>query len=215
MGNLAKACLALSLSLLLWDSNLELGFGRRDLTVAMLCCEFFLCWGLGWLGCLSLEVASATGAILDLQTGLSNAVVLDPARGESTRLFASLYRGMAALVFLQMNGPSLLVLALSYSLKGFPLGDSMSGFFQSTFLVGVGSWFFASFVGLGLPFWGAIWLFDLASGFLGRLLPQLNVLSLGPPAKVLIAWSLTLWWIQHQAQGLAGLHRHCLNWLGL
>lgn len=169
--------------------------------------ETILGYALGWLSCLSLQLVASVGGLIDLQSGLANASLLDPVRGEHQSLFTSMMNTVASLLFLQANAPALLVQAVMLSFRLFPLGGTH--WVVAPLMAGVlplGTWFFVQLMGLAMPWVLSFWALDLVTGFLGRLLPQLNLLSAGPPLKVMLAWWLTIQYFHQWLHRFESLH---------
>ncbi len=207
-----KAALCMSLTLLLLPIAWEDHEVPSNWVLALLG-ELMLGYMLGWTSCLSLEIAAAAGSLLDGQSGLANATVYDPARSEPISLFSSLFRGLFALLFLQERGLTLLMAALISSLQRFPLGQISLHWINLGFIQKIGLWYFDATLHLALPFLAALWCLDLASGFLGKVLPQLNLLALSPPLKVLLAWWLTLRWCWLICPGYSTIQQKCWHLL--
>ncbi|MBT9588602.1 flagellar biosynthetic protein FliR [bacterium] len=194
-AGMAMALTALLIPLIAWPGQMNPHPNHSLLLLVVR--ELALGYALSWLSCLSLQVVSAVGALVDLQSGLSNASLLDPVRGESQSLFTVAFHAMASLLFLQADGPALLVQLMLFTFERFPLGAAWSGFVAASTAVRLGHWFFSMAVGLALPWMISLWALDLITGIVGRMLPQLNLLSAGPPLKILAAWWLALQYFQH------------------
>lgn len=202
-----KAGMALALTLLLAPEvttpvNAPETTGAAFLWVAR---ELFFGFGLGWLGSLSLQVASAAGALVDNQAGLANATLLDPIRGESQPLLANVYHTLAALVFLHSRAPYVMFSVCALSFEKFPLGQGYALAGVGEYGVKLGSWFLLMMVGLTLPLILTFWGLDIVLGFLTRLVPQLQLLSAAPPLKLMLVWWLTLLYFQQLLQQLGSL----------
>jgi len=210
-AGMAVALTSLLIPLIAWSQPAAPDHGMLLLVVR----ELALGYALSWLGCLSLQVASAVGALVDLQSGLSNASLLDPIRGESQSLFTVAFHSMASLLFLQANGPALLLQLILLTFERFPLGAAWSALVAASTAIHLGDWFYSMAVGLALPWMISLWALDLISGIIGRMLPQLNLLSAGPPLKILAAWWLTLQYFQHWLQRFSAVQGSLLggHWL--
>lgn len=162
-------------------------------------------YGLGWLGSLSLQVASSAGALVDTQAGLANATLLDPIRGESQPMLANVYHTLAALVFIHSRAPYVMLSVCALSFEQFPLGQGYALGGVGEYGVKLGSWFMLMMVGLTLPLILIFWGLDIILGFLTRLVPQLQLLSAAPPLKLMLVWWLSLLYFQQLLNQLSNL----------
>lgn len=167
--------------------------------------ELFFGYGLGWLGSLSLQVASSAGALVDTQAGLANATLLDPIRGESQPMLANVYHTLAALVFIHSRAPYAMLSVCALSFEKFPLGHGYALGGVGEYGIKLGSWFMLMMVGLTLPLILTFWGLDIILGFLTRLVPQLQLLSAAPPLKLMLVWWLTLLYFQQLLQQLGNM----------
>ena len=148
--------------------------------------------GLGWAGSLVIAGARQAGEVVGAQAGLSPAALFDPEAGDGMTPLGHLYGLVALGVFLALDGPTQLVLALAESYRVVPSVGSISSPSPE-----VASWAFEQ-VGRALalalrasaPPALALTLAGLALGLLGRAAPSLQLVSLSLPARTLIGLSL-------------------------
>lgn len=177
--------------------------------------ELFFGYALGWLGSLSLQVASAAGALVDNQAGLANATLLDPIRGESQPLLANVYHTLAALVFIHSRAPYAMLTVCALSFEKFPLGHGYALGGVGEYGIKLGSWFMLMMVGLTLPLILTFWGLDIVLGFLTRLVPQLQLLSAAPPLKLMLVWWLTLLYFQQLLTQLGNMPERAWALVGI
>lgn len=202
-----KAGMAMALTMLLGPVVTIPGSAPETTSAAFLWVvrELAFGYGLGWLGSLSLQVASSAGALVDTQAGLANATLLDPIRGESQPMLANLYHTLAALVFIHSRAPYVMLSLCALSFEKFPLGQGYAMGGVGEYGVKLGSWFMLMMVGLTLPLIFIFWGLDIILGFLTRLVPQLQLLSAAPPLKLMLVWWLTLLYFQQLLNQLGNL----------
>jgi flagellar biosynthetic protein FliR len=132
----------------------------------------------------SMQVA---GGLISQMSGLQMAEVFNPALGGSVPVFSQLLLLVATAVFLLIGGHRQLIEALLDSFAGVPMGHAT---FSASAVQGVTTLVANSFA-LGLraavPAVVALLLATLIVGFIGRTLPQLNVMSLGFGINVMTA----------------------------
>lgn len=202
-----KAGMALALTMLLGPTVAVPSNAPETISAAFLWVvrELFFGYGLGWLGSLSLQVASSAGALVDTQAGLANATLLDPIRGESQPMLANVYHTLAALVFIHSRAPYAMLSVCALSFEKFPLGHGYALGGVGEYGIKLGSWFMLMMVGLTLPLILTFWGLDIILGFLTRLVPQLQLLSAAPPLKLMLVWWLTLLYFQQLLQQLGNM----------
>jgi len=202
-----KAGMALALTMLLGPTVAVPSNAPETISAAFLWVvrELFFGYGLGWLGSLSLQVASSAGALVDTQAGLANATLLDPIRGESQPMLANVYHTLAALVFIHSRAPYAMLSVCALSFEKFPLGHGYALGGVGEYGIKLGSWFMLMMVGLTLPLILTFWGLDIILGILTRLVPQLQLLSAAPPLKLMLVWWLTLLYFQQLLQQLGNM----------
>jgi flagellar biosynthesis protein FliR len=148
--------------------------------------------GLGWSASLVIAGARQAGEVVGSQAGLSPAALFDPEIGDGLTPLGHLYGLVALGIFLALDGPTQLVLALAESYRVVPpVGSSWDTSPE------VASWAFeqvARALALALrasaPPALALTLAGLALGLLGRASPSLQLVSLSLPARTLIGLAL-------------------------
>ena len=140
---------------------------------------------LGWVSGLILNLFGSAGAIVDLISGLSIAMVFDPVMGDMGGVFQRMFHLVAITLFVVTGGLSLLVGGLMASVTLLPLDASIAPDPGLTGLViATTAQMFRSAVELALPIMGVLLLLELALGLASRFAPQANVFLLGLPAKI-------------------------------
>lgn len=137
------------------------------------------------LSCL-LEGARLAGELIDLQIGFRAGEMYDPLAGTPSALLGRLWYLTALLFFFQINGHHSLVAGLARSFELCPVGALV--YQRQLGLLGlelVGA-LFAVALKLAAPLIAALVLADLVLGLVGRGMPQMNLLLVGMPAKILV-----------------------------
>ncbi|MEW6281335.1 MAG: flagellar biosynthetic protein FliR, partial [Candidatus Eremiobacterota bacterium] len=178
---------------------------RGALAIALaVCWEFGAGWLVGCVASLAVGVALTVGGVLDLQIGLANASLLDPAGREPQPLLASVLQTLMLLVILACDGHHALVWMLLRSYGWLPPGappDAHLG----PLLSGCVSGFFSLSFAMLLPLLTAMLGVELCLAFLARLLPQVNMLMLGAPLKLALGWVLLLASLPVLLSGMEGV----------
>lgn len=123
------------------------------------------------------------GALMDMQTGLSMAHMVDPSGGGSQTALASFFGLLSLLVFLTLDGHLWLLKGLAAGFTTLPIG----GHWPSN--EGLGAWIALSSqvltvaVQAAAPIIALMLLTEFSLGVISRVLPQLNMLVLGQPVR--------------------------------
>jgi flagellar biosynthetic protein FliR len=143
---------------------------------------------------LAFSAASMAGELLGVQIGFGLGAAIDPSSNRAVPLLASAYGQLAVVLFFLVNGHHALLRGIAYSLARFPLGQPwrLEAALGPT-LRQVAGLFTLGFA-LAAPIVISILLVDMALGVVARHLPQLNMLTLGVPIKIVVGLvALSLW----------------------
>ena len=132
----------------------------------------------------ALQVA---GGILDTLIGFSFGASVDPLTGnQGSAVLSQLYGLLGVLVFITINGDQLVIrgIAETYELVPMLAMPDLNQLVSGTLEAFVG--LFTSALQVAAPVILALVLTDAAFGLVTKVVPQLNVFSVGVPAKVLV-----------------------------
>ena len=173
--------------------------------------EVLIGYTLGFVAYVIFAGIQLAGQMMDMQMGFGIVNVIDPQSGTQVPLIGNFQYLVAIMVFLGINGHHLLLRALNDSYHFIPvLGANFDGqFFE--FIMGMGLYMFAIGLKLAAPVVAALFMADLALGFIARTVPQMNVFVVGLPLKIgagLVMVMLTLpvfiWFTQVLMERLFG-----------
>lgn len=142
---------------------------------------------LGFLVVLMLTAARVAGQLIDMESGLAMASVLDPQFGSQVSLYGQFYNVFALVFYLSVNGHHLLFTALARSVSLVPPGAAV---FQAHLIPQFMLLFFQMFIiafQLAAPVVAVLMFSDLALGLLSKTVPQLQVFMVGMPLKAGVA----------------------------
>jgi flagellar biosynthetic protein FliR len=158
------------------------------------------------------------GRLIDVQIGFGVAQVFDPLTRARSPVLSSAFGLLAAVFFFLVDGHHAVLRGLAYSVERFPVGgvaplptavDAIAR--EAGALFGLG---FA----LAAPVVLGLLLVDAALGAISRNLPQLNMLVLGVPVKVMAGLlALSVWaggFAAPAGRLYAEIYRTWLHWLG-
>lgn len=143
------------------------------------------------------------GQLMDMQMGFGIVNVMDPQSGMQIPLMGNFQYLVALLVFLGIDGHHLVIRALHDSYQYIPvLGANFDGSFVG-FIVKLTGYIFVIAVKLAAPVVAAIFMADMALGFIARTVPQMNVFIVGLPLKIwgglfmiLVIMPVFVWFMQ-------------------
>lgn len=126
------------------------------------------------------------GQMMDFQIGFSMAAVFDPMTGSRVSLFGNLYYWIGIALFYGLSGHHYLIYGISQSFELVPLTEfglkqldiwKIVELFSGTFLIAFE---------IALPIIVIVLLVDVVMGVLSRSVPQINLLMLNLPLKMLV-----------------------------
>lgn len=126
------------------------------------------------------------GEIIGIQMGLAMANVLDPTTNLQVSVISQTYNLLAVLVFLAIDGHLMVLQSLNDSFAVLVPGTfvpAAAGLMETVSQVGS---LYSFALRLALPVIVSLLLVSLSLGVVGRTVPQLNILVLGFPIKILV-----------------------------
>ncbi|GAA0134163.1 flagellar biosynthetic protein FliR [Paenibacillus sp. YSY-4.3] len=151
---------------------------------------------MGYVAQLLFTVVQMAGSFIDIQMGFGIVNVIDPMTGASAPVLGNFKYIIATLLFLSMNGHHYLLDAVIRSYNWMPLSNEL---FQkiyngniSEFLVRTFSQAFLLSFQLAAPLVAALFVTDVALGFLARTAPQFNIFVIGIPLKIMVGLAMLL-----------------------
>lgn len=144
---------------------------------------------LGFIGVLLFSAFSVAGGLVDMAGGFSAAQIYDPNTNAQVSLFGRFYSVLATTLLFAIDGHLLLVRGFLESFEAAPLTSFSTSAMAELITRDFGRFFLAA-VEIAAPLLAALFLTEAALGLLARAAPQMNVLLLGFPIKILITLSL-------------------------
>ncbi|MGA8727270.1 MAG: flagellar biosynthetic protein FliR [Terracidiphilus sp.] len=208
----AKAVFTLAVAYLLAPLIATLPNARVEITFSALLGEVAIGLVYGLTLALLNEMLLFAGQIAGLQFSFSLVNLLDPASAIQTPLLGELFQLMGTLVILTAGLDRILLASMVRSFRVAPLGSFAMAPMTTLAIVRAAGGIFLAAVQLAAPLLAATLLVELAVALMGKLSPQLPVMSLTVPLKTLtgfalLAGSLALWprFIEARFDGLLDL----------
>jgi len=124
--------------------------------------------------------------IIGLQMGFGLGAVFDPITGAEFGTFDAFYSILITLVFFTMNGHHLVIQALVETTQSVPLGTFNPFLVTPPAIASLIAGLTVTAVRLAMPVMAALILTDLGMGLASRTVPQMQVLIVGAPIKILV-----------------------------
>ena len=186
-----KAALALMIALVLTpvagpvpDNGTAIAIGLATAS------ELMIGLAIGFGAKLIFVAVTMAGELADLQSGFGFAGMVSPQTGDHVSVIGQLQMSVAWLIFLGANGHHIILKGLGASLAAIPLGASPG--FAAPALTHATAALIATAVRMSAPIVAAVLLADLALGLLTRAAPQMNLLAIGFPIKLVVGLWATL-----------------------
>ena len=208
----AKAVLVLAIAYLLAPLVAGLPNARIEITFSSLLGELAVGLVYGLTLALLNEMLLFAGQIAGVQFSFSLVNLMDPTSSIETPLMGELFQLMGTLVLLGAGLDRILLASMVRSFRAVPLGTYAMAPVTGLAIVRAAGGVFIAGVELAAPILAATMLVEIAVALMGKLSPQLPVMSLTVPLKtltgfVILSGSLALWprFIEARFSGLLDL----------
>lgn len=135
---------------------------------------------------ISFKIIVMAGSLLDLHIGLSMVNIIDPNSKVNTTLSGNLLHSIGLIIFFIVDGHHLLIKSLLESFTLLSLGKSLLFAENIMTIIGIIVEYFVIGLKIAIPIVLIIILTDLCMGLISRAVPQINVMILGMPVKMLV-----------------------------
>ena len=137
---------------------------------------------------------AVAGQLLDVQLGFGLSQVFNPASNTASPVLSVAFSRIGVIAFFLVNGHHALIRALAFSLERIPLGQSWSIARTLPPMLASVAGLFSLCIALAAPILFCILITDMALGVLARNLPQVNMLALGIPVKIVVGLVALCFW---------------------
>ena len=191
MPNVLKATLLIVLTLAVWP---KLSFPAQYFPahpaslLAMFMGELVLGMALGIIVRMLIAAVQIGGGIINFQMGFSMVNAIDPMTGQQEPVTTHFIYMCTMLTFLSLNGHLNLIRALGNSFELVPPGglfltpklmNEVMSFSKEMFVLGIR---------IAAPVILALFLVDLALALISKMAPQMNVMTMGFPIKIMVGF---------------------------
>ena len=154
--------------------------------------EFFIGILIGFIPALYISLFAMAGNIVSVQMGLSMAQITDPISGTIIPIISQFYSLCVLLLFVSVNGHLVLISSLINSFKLLPIGTYDNLFELLSFVYHHYAVIWKNVLVISLPSIFLLLLGSIMLGFVTRVAPQLNFMSIGFSASLLFGMCVLL-----------------------
>jgi flagellar biosynthetic protein FliR len=147
---------------------------------------------IGYGASLPLVALQMGGLLMGQQLGLGLARVYNPEFNEETEVIGQFLFLTALTIFLLLNGHHAMLSALIGSFQTVPLGGYMPDGNILLLITGLLTSMLELAIRVAAPLLTLVFLESVAMGFIARTVPQINILSLGFPLRIMAGLILTI-----------------------
>ncbi len=186
----AKAGLAAGLALVVAPSLSSPPFPSEIIPLALMVTQQAIIGAaMGLIGAMLFHAVQAAGSIIDMASGLALAQTFDPLSHTQGAVISRFYQLTAVTLLFAVDGHILLIQSF---LSSFTLGPTTSGNVGDLAQLATKEFaqFFQIAVGIAVPILGPLLLAEVGLGVLTRAAQQLNIFTVGLPAKILFTFFL-------------------------
>lgn len=141
---------------------------------------------IGFVASMPILAMRAGGLVMGQQMGLGFARFYNPAADEESDVVEQVMAFLAMALFLSMGGLDAMFLCILRSFEHVGAGDLFTAGGGAEFATGVLMAATEFGLRIAMPLLGVVFLETVAMGFVSKTVPQLNVLSLGFPIRIMV-----------------------------
>ncbi|WBW95415.1 fused FliR family export protein/FlhB family type III secretion system protein [Oceanirhabdus sp. W0125-5] len=141
---------------------------------------------LGFITSLGFHVIRMAGQLFDFFIGFSMSQMFDPSVGDNSSIFGRLMYWFTLIIFVILNGHKFIIEGLLTSFSTVKLGELAITTDVILYIFDVIIKFFEIGIKISMPIALIILIINIVLGLVARSVPQLNVMIIGMPIKVLI-----------------------------
>lgn len=144
--------------------------------------EVLVGMALGLVGQLVFAGLEMAGMLISLNTGLSFANMVDITTKQQNSVLSNLFRMIAVLVFLSIDGDKIYLSALRRSFELVPVNEAQIHL-AGPYMLEIATYLFTIGVQIASPFIVVLFLLDVSLAIFARIMPQANMMFIALPIK--------------------------------
>ena len=154
--------------------------------------ELFFGLAIGIVLLLAYNVITFAGGQISFMMGFSMASAIDPQTGVSMPIISQFLSLMGLMILLAMDLHHWMLLFVDESLKTIPLGGFLMTEDLFNYIIHATSNMFLVGLMIAFPIIALSWLADVIFGMLMKTMPQFNLLVIGFPIKIMVAFAVLI-----------------------
>ena len=154
--------------------------------------EVLVGFAIGYICQLFFTAVEMAGKLVDFQVGFSMSEVFDPSLGISASHYGKVFYWISMCVFFFTDLHHAVIKALVQSFTYLPLESTNLGTFGVEGIITLFGMIFELAINLALPLMITSLIAEVVLGLVSRTVPQINVLILGMPLKIIVSLVITL-----------------------
>lgn len=214
MPQIAKVVLSASLSVIVYG---VLPMPVDSFTVGMyllaLLKEILVGIAIGYITQLFFSGIEMAGNFVDFQVGFSMSVAYDPILGIHTSYYGQVYYWIAMIIFFLADVHHQVIRTLVRSFEFVPVTQFELPYLGTEGIVRIFGYVFEIALNLAFPLIVVALLAEVVLALLSRTVPQINVLILGMPLKILLSIIFLFFFLPVLFENIGGIFPEMLNYL--
>ena len=188
-----KASMAFFFTIVFYASMPELVIQINVTTVLLaILSEFLFGLVIGMVLLLSYNIITFAGGQISFMMGFSMASAIDPQSGISMPIISQFLSLMALMVLFVLDLHHWILLFIDNSLSTIPLGGFLMSEDLFNYIIYAASRMFLVGFMIAFPIIALAWLQDVIFGMLMKTMPQFNLLVIGFPIKIMVAFAVLI-----------------------
>ena len=163
--------------------------------------------GLGAALGLGVQLAFAAfrfaGTLLDVQLGFGIVQIFDPLSNTKTSILGVAFDQLAVVLFFALGIHYILLYGLAWSVERYPVAQHWPAQQAAVFLIKQAAAIFTLGFALAAPVVFCVLLVEMALGVIAHSLPQMNMLVLGMPVKIVTALLALIFWMPEASAAIS------------
>ena len=188
-----KTAMAFFFTIVFYPSlpTLEIAINVPSIVMALLS-ELLFGLAIGVILQIAFNIITFAGGIISFMMGFSMASAIDPQSGISMPIISQFLSLMALMVLFSIDLHHWMLLFIDGSLQTIPLGGFMMSKDLFAYTIQATSDMFLVGLMIAFPIIALSWLADIIFGMLMKTMPQFNLLVIGFPIKIMVAFGVLI-----------------------
>ncbi|WP_455757575.1 flagellar biosynthetic protein FliR [Sulfurimonas sp.] len=188
-----KASIAFFFTIVFYASmpELQIDINMPNILLAILS-ELVFGLAIGVVLLLAYNVITFAGGMISFMMGFSMASAIDPQSGVSMPIISQFLSLMALMVLLELDLHHWMLMFIDNSLSSIPLGGFLMTEDLFNYIIFASSKMFLVGLMIAFPIIALSWLADVIFGMLMKTMPQFNLLVIGFPIKIMVAFGVLI-----------------------